>query len=425
MLDSDGVAIESAPATVIEPLHLSYLASTTEDEPSPVSCRFHVDSTGHSVRAYLVVVEPAGGRTRLLLPAAALGGTAGLNVKSFTAAIRSVEGNELECWVQNLATAEVSVDASLRNQATGIQLIGAQQSVAAGHAVRLLHTTQSLLGAYCQFIATGSPAEVRGFAVLNDGTPRLVELARIAANVTPIPTPTATMTRTATRSMTPTWTSTSSPSITPANTATMTSTPIATATATTIATFTLSPTATLSPTSMVVASATQTPPATDTPSFTFTATPAITATASASETATATPEPSTAATATSTPPPSFTSTGTLTPTAMATSTLTQGTEFTPTVSSTAVATITPTPTATDIASASPTATASLSPTDAIGCRGDCDDSGEVTVDEIVRLTSIALGVDVESCPAGDGNGDGLITVDEILQAIANALDGCP
>lgn len=49
----------------------------------------------------------------------------------------------------------------------------------------------------------------------------------------------------------------------------------------------------------------------------------------------------------------------------------------------------------------------------------------VTVDEILKMVNIALGAPVEECPAGDRNGDGDITVDEILTAVANALDGCP
>jgi hypothetical protein len=57
--------------------------------------------------------------------------------------------------------------------------------------------------------------------------------------------------------------------------------------------------------------------------------------------------------------------------------------------------------------------------------GDCDGSGDVTVDEIITMVNIALGKeDVASCGAGDANGDGEITVDEILQATTNALQGC-
>lgn len=59
------------------------------------------------------------------------------------------------------------------------------------------------------------------------------------------------------------------------------------------------------------------------------------------------------------------------------------------------------------------------------CVGDCDGSGDVTVNEILTLVNIALGdADVSSCVAGDANHDGKITVDEILTAVNNALNGC-
>ena len=41
------------------------------------------------------------------------------------------------------------------------------------------------------------------------------------------------------------------------------------------------------------------------------------------------------------------------------------------------------------------------------------------------MVNIALGnLDVSHCQAGDANGDGQITVDEILTAVNNALNGC-
>jgi photosystem II stability/assembly factor-like uncharacterized protein len=68
---------------------------------------------------------------------------------------------------------------------------------------------------------------------------------------------------------------------------------------------------------------------------------------------------------------------------------------------------------------------SPSPATAQDCVGDCNGDGEVTVDEIITGVGIALGdLPVENCTVFDGNGDGSVTVDEILVAVANALDGC-
>lgn len=60
------------------------------------------------------------------------------------------------------------------------------------------------------------------------------------------------------------------------------------------------------------------------------------------------------------------------------------------------------------------------------CVGDCDGSGTVAVNEIVRMVNIALGSDdLANCRAGDSDGDGEITVNEIVAAVNSALAGCP
>ena len=59
------------------------------------------------------------------------------------------------------------------------------------------------------------------------------------------------------------------------------------------------------------------------------------------------------------------------------------------------------------------------------CVGDCGEDDEVTVEEIITMTNIALGsAELDDCRAGDKSGDGQITVDEILTAVTNALQGC-
>jgi len=60
------------------------------------------------------------------------------------------------------------------------------------------------------------------------------------------------------------------------------------------------------------------------------------------------------------------------------------------------------------------------------CVGDCDASTEVTVNELITMVNIALGnEDVATCISGDPSGDGRVTVEEIIKAVNNALDGCP
>jgi hypothetical protein len=56
---------------------------------------------------------------------------------------------------------------------------------------------------------------------------------------------------------------------------------------------------------------------------------------------------------------------------------------------------------------------------------DGDGDGEVTVAELIIMVNIALGsTPVTTCTAGDANGDGAITIDEIIRAVNAALSGC-
>jgi hypothetical protein len=59
------------------------------------------------------------------------------------------------------------------------------------------------------------------------------------------------------------------------------------------------------------------------------------------------------------------------------------------------------------------------------CCGDCDGTGEVRIDEIIRCVDFAL---FGCAPLGacccDCDGDGEVTISEIIQAVNNALNGC-
>lgn len=59
------------------------------------------------------------------------------------------------------------------------------------------------------------------------------------------------------------------------------------------------------------------------------------------------------------------------------------------------------------------------------CVGDCDNSGAVTINELVKGVSIALGtLPLDQCPRFDCNGTGQVTVDCIINAVSAALNGC-
>ena len=60
------------------------------------------------------------------------------------------------------------------------------------------------------------------------------------------------------------------------------------------------------------------------------------------------------------------------------------------------------------------------------CPGDCDGSGEVTIEEIVRGLRIALeALPLDGCASMDASHDGAITVDEVVRAVDYALQSCP
>lgn len=120
--------------------------------------------------------------------------------------------------------------------------------------------------------------------------------------------------------------------------------------------------------------------------------------------------------------PSASATRTATRTATATSTATD----TPTVTATATAlpTDTPspsaTPSATATASVSPTPTATVPP-----CTGDCNGDRRVLVNELILAVRISIGsAAVTDCRAVDRNGNGVVTIDELVAAVGNGTGGC-
>jgi hypothetical protein len=65
------------------------------------------------------------------------------------------------------------------------------------------------------------------------------------------------------------------------------------------------------------------------------------------------------------------------------------------------------------------------PASRVACAGDCDGDGAVTIDEIVLGVAMVLGTQpMDACPPFDANGDGTVSIDDLLQAVAATLIGC-
>lgn len=123
--------------------------------------------------------------------------------------------------------------------------------------------------------------------------------------------------------------------------------------------------------------------------------------------------------------PTQSPTATFTPTARPTDT-TRPTS-TPISTATAPATVVPPTTA---STATDTATALSTPTSAatphVACAGDCNGTGEVTINELLLGVNIALGsMSVAACPAFGKGGEVAVTVADLVRAVGAALNGCP
>ncbi len=64
------------------------------------------------------------------------------------------------------------------------------------------------------------------------------------------------------------------------------------------------------------------------------------------------------------------------------------------------------------------------PVRAQSCAGDCNGDGEVTINELITGVNLAL-TDSGECAAFDSNGDGEVAINEIVAAVNSALLGCP
>lgn len=164
---------------------------------------------------------------------------------------------------------------------------------------------------------------------------------------------------------------------------------------------------------------------TSTSTATATTTPTASATASQTPTGTSTATASPTATGTAVPTPSM-----LPPTATPTTQPSQTPTATPTGTPTEIPTPTPMATPTHLPTQTytrlPTAIPTHEPSPAPrACEGDCDGNGSVTVDELLLMVNIALdNAEISRCAAGDANGDRQVTINEILGAVGNALEGC-
>ena len=84
---------------------------------------------------------------------------------------------------------------------------------------------------------------------------------------------------------------------------------------------------------------------------------------------------------------------------------------------------TPAPTATVTPTSASTPTPTPGPAD---CAGDCNGDGQVSINELIQGVNIALGnAAASTCVAFDRDDNGQVTVNELIAGVNSALGGCP
>lgn len=97
--------------------------------------------------------------------------------------------------------------------------------------------------------------------------------------------------------------------------------------------------------------------------------------------------------------------------------------FTPAPTATVTATATITRTATNVPTTASTPTSTPGP---VGCAGDCNGDGAVSINELIQGVNIALGnAATQTCAAFDRDGNGQVAVNELIAGVNSALGGCP
>ncbi len=131
-------------------------------------CDFSFSADPASVRGVVTLEKAGGSDTQLVYPARGFN-PAGPMLQTFLATppLRSSEGNNLDCVVQNLSAAPVQVTNQVIDS-LGNMVASETQTVPAGQVRQLAATNQHVFGAYCTFEFQARADEVRGFATRED-----------------------------------------------------------------------------------------------------------------------------------------------------------------------------------------------------------------------------------------------------------------
>jgi hypothetical protein len=178
-------------------------------------CRFTFDGDPAAVRGSVSRQDIGGSDTRLLASARVLpaGGPA-VPTLLVTPPIRSSQGNNLNCSVQNLSSAAVQVISQI-NDGLGNIVDNETLTIPAGQVRQIAFTQSQVFGAFCTFQFQAPVDQVRGFATLEDkGGSDTRLLVEATLTMSAEPPATATPTTTASSEATPTASAAATPTAT-------------------------------------------------------------------------------------------------------------------------------------------------------------------------------------------------------------------
>src|SRR4029453_11830366 len=80
--------------------------------------------------------------------------------------------------------------------------------------------------------------------------------------------------------------------------------------------------------------------------------------------------------------------------------------------------------AAEVPTSTPTSAPGATPTP-LACAGDCDGDGVISIAELIRAVGIALGtVPLDACVAADPLSDGRVTIAELVRCVGSAIGNC-
>jgi len=125
-------------------------------------CIFEFDGDPTRMRGLIRLSESGNGPTSLQAAAFEAADGPIVSVETITPPVRSISGGVVQCRVQNLSEAPVSVMAELVDE-SGVVMFSNTIDASPQQVLTVISTTAIMLGGYCRFRFDSNPEQVRGY----------------------------------------------------------------------------------------------------------------------------------------------------------------------------------------------------------------------------------------------------------------------